>query len=222
MQDVWLDSIEIGSCYVGIAVQKVSNLLMTNIDCINCGSDGFQTAPGTYQFIDGITSYCCQFDTCSGSGWHFYSNGGQVNNCRLVAPWGSSNTNHGMLIDSVNNLTVQGGQFINNTLAGIFLNAGLNVQIANCTTAYNSQIGSGTWHGITVQAGVSNFQLLGNQSGAVGQVLGSNKQGYGIFVLTGASNNYMITGNSCNGNVTGGIIDAGSGGNKVVTNNLTW
>jgi hypothetical protein len=55
----------------------------------------------------------------------------------------------------------------------------------------------------------------------IGAMAGFSKtQNYAIQVTPGPSNYYILTNNNTVGNQSGGILDQGSGANKIVNNNL--
>jgi hypothetical protein len=104
-------------------------------------------------------------------------------------------------------------------LNGIVLGAGPDVKINNNIVANNSTAGKALYNGIAVASGVVRFTIQGNSVGFIAPFTSTN-QGYGIVVLPGASNYYMITGNMGVGNVRASVSDGGRGANKVVANNL--
>lgn len=134
---------------------------------------------------------------------------------------GSSLSAHGYNIAGTfkGECIIDGNRIVANRQNGILLGAGVNTQIINNQIGANSQQGSGLFHGINVGANVSKFTIIGNTSGVLPS-LGGNPQAYGIFVATGTSNRYAIQNNIVDGNVTGGVIDGGSGAQKLVANNF--
>jgi hypothetical protein len=111
---------------------------------------------------------------------------------------------------SITNTRVMG-----NARYGILFNGGQDYLVTGCEIGDNSQEGSGTYHGVVVAANIGKFSIVGNK---IGDVIGTggNPQGYGVIVLAGTSDNYYITGNVLDGNVTGRLLDAGTGTTKTV------
>lgn len=107
-----------------------------------------------------------------------------------------------------------------NYQAGITIASGpVDVSIHDNMIGDNSVAGSGTYHGVTVAANATRFYITDNRIGDLVGVAGNN-QGYGVFVSAGTSDNYIIRDNNCLGNVTGGIVDSGTGQSKIVRDNL--
>lgn len=183
--------------------------------CIDgIGFDGIDTV------IDGNHVFGC----------HTYigQNGGQI-----ASYGGGSNTTAGAVVS--NNTVDQGGgvwslgievdgiglTVIGNTVRnqynyGILLNAGAT----NTCVIGNYVINSGqnvSIDGISVQANVSSFQIIGN---TCIDTQGSPTQRYGIYVLAGTSDAYSIVGNTLSPNATGNLFDGGSGRNKTISGNI--
>jgi hypothetical protein len=63
------------------------------------------------------------------------------------------------------------------------------------------------------------FHITDNIFGT--SIAGSSSQhNYSVVVLAGASNRYVITGNSMLNNINASLLDQGAGPKKLVTNNL--
>jgi Pectate lyase superfamily protein len=100
---------------------------------------------------------------------------------------------------------------------GVSLGAGVGFLVVNNQINSNSQSGSGNNHGVSVAAGVSNFVVSNNKIGT-DPGIGSNNQAWGVLINTGASDYYNIVNNICAAqNVSGCVIDAGSGTHKCST-----
>ena len=107
-----------------------------------------------------------------------------------------------------------------NRVDGATLFAGSQqVRLRDSTIADNNISNSPFGFGISLGAGLSDFILSGNQIGN-GLLWGSGTVRYCIFLPTGPSKNYSITGNACRNPVTGKIVDGGTGTPKVVTGNF--
>lgn len=123
-------------------------------------------------------------------------------------------TNHRGEITFINNRVMAAWQ------NGILLQSGpTNVLIEANQIGDNSVAGSTTYHGVSVGGGATDFAISGN---VIGNLVGAagNNQGYGVLVNSGASDHYSISGNLLRGNVTGGLIDGGSGTDKSVHSNV--
>jgi hypothetical protein len=89
----------------------------------------------------------------------------------------------------------------------------------NCSFMENSIGASGTYSGLIVSANTTDFSVTNCVAGGVGMYSTTNPQNYGIEVVAGTSDRYIISQNLVTGNVTGGVSDSGSGVNKSVTAN---
>lgn len=129
--------------------------------------------------------------------------------------FGSGFTGDGKVIGGLANVNAQNG---------IQLNSG-KVTINAVNAAGNSIAGAGTYANIEVAAGVSNFIVTSNRVNGANIVEGSPAvwAQAGVKIESGASNNYVVTGNICGGaaQVTGGVcvVDGGSGASKTVSGN---
>lgn len=94
---------------------------------------------------------------------------------------------------------------------GVYIEGGNNALVAS------NQIFGCSQYAILVAANVNLFTISGNQVGA-SSTWGINANA--VAVAGGTSNAYSITGNNGFGATTPGVSDGGSGGSKVVANNL--
>jgi hypothetical protein len=114
-----------------------------------------------------------------------------------------------------------GGEAFSCGSHGYIVNVGTNVTFNGVSAISNSNTaGSGTAHGITVAAGITDFSIIGCVCKNISSMSGTSNQGWGIIVVSGSSNRYIISGNLVSTNVTGGVSDGGSGVNKSVTANF--
>lgn len=245
VQDLFMSDIAIGGTVgqatgFGVLLQNVSGYYFSRMSILTCGV-GFRANPGVagYQVTAGL---CDQIlcDTCVGNGFEFVNSGGAAayltdstfSNC-----WSASNgtglasagTENGIWISPlsgpIDGLTFDCWRIINNKGAGIQLDGGLNISITNPQIFCNSQVGSAVRSGIEIAASTSSFSILGGfigKGGRIGQVTGVNNQKYGIQVAAGVSNNYIIDSVNVRGNVTGGILDGGTGTSRYVSRNLGY
>jgi len=224
LQDVYVRDGNISGAHTaGLDFVEMSGGVVENVDIILAGT-GVNFFPGTGGTVSFMKFINVQADTSTGAGWNFISNGGSILNTQMIACWGSSSGTAGVNLNTVNlnGLNIIGGDYINNQGSGILLTAlGSGVLIEGATVAYNSQSASAGGPAIGVAAGVSNFSIIGNQLGAYGtNIGGTNKQSYGVSVIPGGSTQYIISLNRADGNVTGTILDGGTGTTKFVGNNI--
>ena len=85
--------------------------------------------------------------------------------------------------------------------------AGTNIRVEDATVTGNSFGSTGVAHGLVVTNGVSGFQFVGNRCGPTRGATRTRK-GMEFLYNTGASNSYIIDGNDCTGNVTGGVAES--------------
>lgn len=115
------------------------------------------------------------------------------------------------------NWEINGGQFFGCSKIGILISKGTGTltgaQIGNCST-----LTANTFAGVQVDAGVSDFSIVGCVAGEM--FGGGNQMRWGILVFTGPSNRYIIQGNRTPGNLLIGLEDDGTGVNKSVTGNV--
>ena len=219
----------IDKVYDGIIVYSSGGTNSENIDITNSASHGVATYPGTGSHIFALSFQNVQSDTSNDDNWYFGTNGGDVGNVTLTNCWGSTSTTgsgvniQGASTGKINGLSIVGGQFIFNHRAGITDGNGINVLVSGALVMGNSQAGANSYSGIAIGAGVSYFQMVGNNSqyGGYLQNVGSpDNQSYGIQVAVGASDYYIITGNMTVNNLSGSVGDGGTGSHKYVAGNI--
>lgn len=153
-----------------------------------------------------------------------------------------SMTAYGVLIQSANNVRIenisaaqnQGGVGIGAGVRGLLLTGSVlhynkgdgvtmwagasGATISNNLIADNNTLGSYWGFGVSIGSGVSDFTVSGNRIGNA-LLWGGGFQRYCVFLASGASNRYSITGNACVGHTYGDIVDGGTGTKKVVSGN---
>jgi hypothetical protein len=132
---------------------------------------------------------------------------------------GNNGIQIGGLSGSVDGVTIDSATVNNNKAAGIVLGTGtINATLSNCIVGGNSTTTANAYPGVAIAAGVSRWVITG---GIFGQSAnGPNNQSYGIQVSAGASDYYAITGAYIPMNVSGGLLDQGTGVHKVIANNV--
>lgn len=120
----------------------------------------------------------------------------------------------------IGNLRIVGGVICYNWAHGISIAVGSNITIDGAAATSNSMRGSGLSHNIAISADISRFTITNNLIGKNAPAGSASRAAYGVFLNAGASDYYVITGNLCNGeNVTGCVLDGGSGTHKTVSGN---
>lgn len=220
--DVYLSNLEINdfdsdTTTTGVVFDTgVGGIYATNVN-VTGGETGFlfenlqpNGVPPNFGFFTN-----CLADTVNGVGWQFES----ATSMRLTNSWAATAGVYGVLIKSVNGLSITDSRIYNNGSAGISLGAGaLNVSIKNSTIAGNSRLAHGSNPGISVASGVAGFQVLDNSIGGYDGF--GNTQSYAIGIAGGPSNNFMIVGNNLKDNVSGELNNGATGTSFVIANNL--
>jgi hypothetical protein len=116
-------------------------------------------------------------------------------------------------------LQVSNTRVMGNAGHGILIGAGTQSKINDNFLVMNSSFTHGSYNGLTIGAGVTDFTVTNNTTGVI-TPFGSTNQYCGILVSPGASNVYVITNNAQHGNVNCGVSDGGTGGSKIVNNNM--
>ena len=190
-----------------------------------------ETYPRAGQSVIGLDFYNVIADSgtnASAYGYQFYSNGGLVSGVWCVDCQSGYATGGGVNISGDTAAHVQGiswigGSVLNNAKTGITIGNALDTLIQGTQVCNNGQGNIGGYQGIAVAGGTGRFQIVGNTVGACSipnQQGGANGQSWGVLVIPGASDQYLIEGNNLLYNQAGGVLDQGTGTNKVVCNNL--
>lgn len=212
----------------GILIYSCGGTTIFSVDIIQCSSHGFVTFPASGSNVFAI--YCIGLfcDTCGDDGINLSTNGGNVGDVIFSGCWSSTNSGSGINLtgisaSSLDGITIANSEFINNKKFGIVLSQCQNVLVNSNKAMGNSQGSPGIFAGIAVAAGVGKFIISSNIStfgGTIAQQRLPNSQPYGVVVVAGASDYYSITGNLGWNNMSGNVLDAGSGINKSVIGNV--
>lgn len=232
LQDVFIYSGNVAGSSGGMYFQNVSGFYVNNVDVIASTGNGIQIVPVTggeavFGFFDTVLS-----DTSAGYGWLIQSNGTVLvtnivcNKCWAAASSGVA----GVYINAatagkLNGITFQNSIIRGNQQHGIVVAAGTNIILNANQICSNSMSSSGGYDGIVISPGVTGFTITDNISGQCGYegAGGTNKQAYGLVLnSSAATNNFIITNNRFPSNVTGGMSNAATGANQIVTNNLSF
>lgn len=200
-----------------------SGSFFTNLDLRAAGGSSIYFNP----ISDGVIIYNW-FDTVladgsDGHGWLFDAPATSlITGVFMTKCWSGTVAANGITIrgdGDIDGITITDHIAIDNGYDGLYIESGKNINIRGGTFSGNSKHASGQECGIRVKPGVSKFTINGVRSGQ--SIHRENSQAFGIFIENGASNNYMITNCDLTDNVMSGLVDQGTGTNKVVTNNLT-
>lgn len=194
-------------------------------------AQGMIVDPGAGQIVaDGFINYSL-FDSCTVNGvtLNAATATSTIYGLHFVNSWFSgtiSGTGGAGLVTTgvaggiLNDVEFIGCRALNNQTHGYQHGFGTDFRWNGGKVAGNSQAGAAANDGINIAAGVSNFMIVNVKSGGTLSATTGGNQRYGINVVAGASNNYIINGNDLIGNSTAPYFDGGTGGSKVVKDNL--
>jgi len=211
----------------GILVTAVGWLWMT--DCVFDGAlDNIAISPGDGQTAQKIMIKGCRATGATNGGVKIaptHANG-TILNVKIVGgiieDSGDNGISVGAAAGTIDGVFIDDVSVMKNEKNGILLWGGsvtINTDVHSCTCSGNSNGASGTYSGIKVEGGTSLFSLINNRSG---QTSGeANDQDYGIEIQAAASDEYSVIGNTLVNNSNGGLLDGGTGEDKIISNNLT-
>lgn len=167
-------------------------------------------------------AYCrfvnCFFDSCPNGAQFDQCVDMTVNACWFTAFAGGT---FACIVGSTNSdgVVFSTCTFINAPQYGCVVNAGAKrTTFKGCKVISNSTSAANTYSGLLIQANATDFVITGctftNGWGFAGT------QKWGVLVVAGTSDRYIIQQNLVSGNATGGISDGGTGVNKAVSNNF--
>jgi hypothetical protein len=207
----------------GIWCTKSDAFWLDSVDCIS-QKVGLLLAPQGTDYISWIFVSNCAFDSATGDGIRFDpAAGALVKGSAFTGCWTSTNE-FGVNVTGLG--TVDGCRFVNHRSYNngkdgyLITNTGTpkNIAFDSCDASGNSQTTPDMWSGFDISGGVDAFQITNSRSGQ--QAGFANTQSRGILINPGASDDYIVTNNDVRLNVSAGIYDGGTGGNKVVRGNL--
>lgn len=181
---------------------------------------------GTPQVVDAVFVSDSLFDSGNGAGCVAVvpSGNGFVVMVQFSNVWtstGSNTTNtngfHFNALGSTAPFPIQNVGLVNCLGQNFTNNCGVFAAGVNALSVASSTFG-GNAIGIDIYPGMSNFILNGNKCGNY-TVVGGNS--YGIVINTGASDHYVVVGNLLAGNISGALLDGGTGSHKAVANNVS-
>lgn len=227
---LYIDSTVFSSnAIAGIKVESSSGLWVSNSDILHM-NNGLFISPGNAQTAEWLFFDSVAFDSSYASCINITPTGtGIVRGCFFSLCWSASaglhsatptwGTDAGVLISGSN---VFGTSFIGhrcfyNGGHGFSINLAVDTKIIGSSIAGNGQATASTYDGVSILADTDNFSIMDNRIGPSDNF--SDSQNYAISINTGTSDNYIITSNNLQGNVSQ-ISDNGSGTNKIIANNL--
>lgn len=213
----------VGPPTYGINVKAVGALMLDNSDIVGQGT-ALLVNPGSGQVAQAIYATNTYFDTCVGNCVAIQpASGGSVIWTKFSNVWASpaNGGQNGIFIDGSTG-TVADVNISNFVCHNDFgpANSGILFQGANVkNVTISNGMCAGYYYGIAAGPGVSDFTISNVSAGSYDPTTPSNT--YGIVVSSGASDRYIITNNRVHGNTGGGVVDNGTGSNKIVSNNLS-
>ncbi len=198
---IWLDGCDFIHQHVGLllaptlATDFIEWLFTTNSAFDSCSDSGVVFAPAEGTYVNGTSFSDCWAATCNGYGFRL-AGAGRIDGLRIDATRVFNNQRSGILVSNPR---------------------ATNLFFSNCDVSCNSTAKPKTDAGIEIAGGVSGFNITGCRSGQLANF--PNTQQNGILVCAGSSNHYMVTNNDLRLNGVG-LLDLGTGTNKIVNNNL--
>lgn len=207
---------------VAVDVKFSAYITLDNVTALGDWEVGIDLHPreaGAY--IDWVFMTNCCGDTCREFGIRIWCEGAalSIKGVQMLGCWGST-CDVGLVVDCtgtgyVDGITATNFRALTNRKEGIKFATGANVRNIHLVApivAGNSTGAPGTYDGIYVAGGLSGFSCLG---GACGLYVGfAATQRAGIYFDTGASDVITVIGTNVTNNMSYGIRDLASGGNK--------
>ena len=218
VQDVWISKGIIAGCTdSGILIKHGSGIYCDNLDILTC-KNGFVTYPVTGYNAQAIFCTAVICDTCDNYGFMIGNGGGTVAEVNLVNCWGSSCGYNGIVVDAstgtTSGINLTAFRAINNGQNGVNILGGTKISISNPQVLSNGTDTDDFYAGIIIGAGVSGWSIIGGISGN-GGLFDSASQGYGLYIITGASSDYVVSGLNVTDNTVGGIYNGGTGEGQI-------
>jgi hypothetical protein len=211
---------------IGIRMIATNRVWITNSHLINAGK-GIYIFPGAGDTVDRVMIENTEVANGDDNGFLIDSNTATstVTNIVLDGLLVKENALNGIQVTGdasavLDGIYIDDSQVFGNTQDGISIGEGINIEIASCNIAGNSKGSSGTYHGIDISAGVSQWSVKNCKSGQ--QAGEANEQGYGLNIGAGSGSDFLVANNSFENNVTGSINDGSTGANKLFSNNLPF
>lgn len=149
------------------------------------------------------------------------ANGASINNTvelDFIDCWFSARPGNGAYINRADGIRFTGGGALNCDKNGVIVeNLARRVVFKNFMSRSNSVAAANTYDGIVFAANTTDFVVQGCT--LTNDTITFGTQRYGVNVLAGTSDRYVIADNLVAGNGTAGFFDGGTGVNKRVANN---
>lgn len=126
----------------------------------------------------------------------------------------------GLRITGGRGVRVIGGEYFQNGRHGISISGGSGHRVIGADIHNNSQETATTYDGINIGGAVTDFQLCTNNVGTATNYGAISAHRYDINVTANAADDYVITSNILKDGNTAPLLDAGTGTNKVVRDNV--
>lgn len=203
----------------GIRIQYSGGTWISDCDVIHMGTGLLCDPELSGKSVNWLFVNNSAFDTSTNQGICINAQvaGATVTGCQFTGCWSSNNGNNGVLIEggggTVNGLRFVGLRAYTNTGQGVHIVAGTTMP--QWIDIIGSHL-SGNANGVYVDAGITDFSVIGSRIGNTGQ---GSAQSNGVYIAAGASDRYAIVGNDLNNNTTS-LNDGGSGSNKQIVGNV--
>lgn len=192
----------------GIKVENTGALFISDCDIIRSNRDlhiGSSIGAGVYA-VYVVNTY---FDTAD---YGVVMDGtGDIQRFKFSNCWFSSHSGSGILL---NNTKITAVDFVNCDILGNGAD-GIMASFATDWSVANSRFAGNAGAGVSAASTAGNFKLNNNVIGPTG-AFGANN--IGIYV-NGSTGKYDIRGNTVSGNVSGSILDSGTG-TKMIKDNM--
>lgn len=230
VQDLYVTTGAIAGVGTGVMKKNASGCYYRDVDIISSTGHGWSIWPDTGKTVVACTFDNCYADTGADDGWFISTNGGFVAEMTLTNCWaqgngGSNNSKSGILVNQgagqISGVMISVPRASRNAGPGITIGPSSGVEIHDVQMFCNSRASSGTVPGINVLAGVSDWSVRGGRIGYGGLWRTAGQHSYNIFIASGSSDRYIISGVNVNSGYTvATIFDGGSGTNKVISGNI--
>jgi hypothetical protein len=205
--------------YAGIYVTQTADLSIEDCQILQCGQ-GLYLDPGAGQSITSVWCNNVFFDTCArGMYAHANAAGSSILRCVFDQCWFASSSSGGALLAAPVG-TINGMDFNG---CQFFLNTGngITVNDSNVREVHirNSDLCGNTGSGAAFAANVSDFSVINSRIGASHGFLGNAT---GVFIDAGTGSNYLVANNIVTSNTVAPITDGGTGTGRVLHTNNDW
>lgn len=194
----------------------------------NCNIQNYQynikvvppASTGRIANIFATNVFCDQVTRTAGNAnWYFDGSASSaiLERINLTNCWGGAGSDVGFIFKSTTEFRLTNCRAISNTKQGIDIQSGCsNFGIYLSTVEGNSRLSSGTYSGLLIEDTVSAFELIGNRCGPGSATDVVDYQKYGIEIAGTTHDNYQVVNNDCRGNITAGMLDAGTSGSSKI------